>query len=98
MLHMASICGVTDFDMQVGSRAERMGLAGMSNMYLYSETRLHDILAAIISMRPKAVIIDSIQTVYLDHVTGSAGSVSQAGARLLSACTHVLLQHITEPC
>lgn len=28
-------------------------------------------------MRPVAVIIDSIQTVYLENVTGSAGSVSQ---------------------
>ncbi len=31
-------------------------------------------------MRPRAVIIDSIQTVYLDGVTGSAGSVSQVTA------------------
>lgn len=28
-------------------------------------------------MQPVAVIIDSIQTVYLDDVNGSAGSVSQ---------------------
>lgn len=28
-------------------------------------------------MQPVAVIIDSIQTVYLEDVTGSAGSVSQ---------------------
>ena len=32
-------------------------------------------------MRPRAVIIDSIQTVYLDGVTGSAGSVSQVIVR-----------------
>ncbi len=35
------------------------------------------ILQEILAMRPRAVIIDSIQTVYLDGVTGSAGSVSQ---------------------
>ncbi len=33
-----------------------------------------------VGLRPKAIIVDSIQTVYLDHVTGSAGSVSQVGA------------------
>ena len=38
------------------------------------------ILQEILAMRPRAVIIDSIQTVYLDDVTGSAGSVSQARA------------------
>ena len=32
-----------------------------------------------VGLRPKAIIVDSIQTVYLDHVTGSAGSVSQVG-------------------
>ena len=63
--------------MQIGSRAERMGLAGNDNIFLYSATRLQDILAEIISMHPAAVIIDSIQTVYLDDVNGSAGSVSQ---------------------
>lgn len=38
------------------------------------------ILQEILAMRPRAVIIDSIQTVYLDDVTGSAGSVSQVRA------------------
>ena len=54
-----------------------MGLAGNDNIFLYSATRLQDILAEIISMQPAAVIVDSIQTVYLDDVNGSAGSVSQ---------------------
>ena len=39
------------------------------------------ILQEILAMRPRAVIIDSIQTVYLDGVTGSAGSVSQVSVR-----------------
>lgn len=54
-----------------------MGLAVNDNIYLYSATRLQDVLAEILSMRPRAVIVDSIQTVYLDDVNGSAGSVSQ---------------------
>ncbi|KAK9843738.1 hypothetical protein WJX81_004492 [Elliptochloris bilobata] len=62
---------------QVGCRAERMGLRTAANVFLYSATRLEDVLREIAAMRPRAVIIDSIQTVYLDDVTGSAGSVSQ---------------------
>lgn len=58
-----------------------MGLAGNDNIFLYSATRLQDILAEIISMQPAAVIVDSIQTVYLDDVNGSAGSVSQVGTQ-----------------
>ena len=73
-----SALGVTlAMPQQIGSRAERMGLADNDNIFLYSATRLQDILAEIISMQPAAVIVDSIQTVYLDDVNGSAGSVSQ---------------------
>ena len=72
--HVSEACAAI---MQIGSRAERMGLASNDSIFLYSATRLQDILAEIISMRPRAVIIDSIQTVYLDDVNGSAGSVSQ---------------------
>ncbi len=63
--------------LQVGSRAERMGLRGAKHLFLYSATRLVEVLQEIVAMQPRAVIIDSIQTVYLDDVTGSAGSVSQ---------------------
>ncbi|CAK0785961.1 hypothetical protein CVIRNUC_009174 [Coccomyxa viridis] len=62
---------------QVGSRAERMGLQGSKHLYLYSATRLVDVLQEVVAMQPRAVVIDSIQTVYLDDVSGSAGSVSQ---------------------
>ncbi|DBB12270.1 TPA: hypothetical protein ACH3X3_006374 [Trebouxia sp. C0006] len=76
---------------QIGSRAARMGLAVNDNIYLYSATRLQDVLAEILSMRPRAVIVDSIQTVYLDDVNGSAGSVSQ-----VRECATALL-HVAKP-
>ena len=60
-----------------------MGLKARRDIALYSATRMEDILRAIVTMRPVAAIVDSIQTVYLDGVTGSAGSVSQAS---LSYC------------
>ena len=72
---------------QVGSRAERMGLQGSPHLYLYSATRLVEILQEIVAMQPRAVVIDSIQTVYLDDVNGSAGSVSQVFL-MLSCCLH----------
>lgn len=72
--------------MQIGSRAARMGLEVNDNIFLYSATRLQDVLAEILSMRPRAVIVDSIQTVYLDDVNGSAGSVSQVRRCCLLVC------------
>jgi predicted ATP-dependent serine protease len=62
---------------QIGSRAERMGVAANADIYVYSATRLDAILDEIIRLQPAAVIVDSIQTVYLDEVSSSAGSVTQ---------------------
>lgn len=44
---------------------------------VYSATRLEAILAAVVRERPAALVVDSIQTVFLEDATGSPGSVSQ---------------------
>ncbi len=70
---------------QVKMRAERLGVAD-KDLYLLSETNLDIAIEHINTVRPKAVIIDSIQTVYLQDLTSSAGSVSQVrecAARLM---------------
>ena len=72
---------------QIGSRAERMGIGSNSDVYLYSATRLDLVLGAVLRLRPRAVIIDSIQTVYLDDLPSSAGSVVQ-----VRECASALLQ------
>lgn len=72
---------------QIGSRAERLGVGSNSNVYLYSATRLELILEAIVRLQPSAVIIDSIQTIYLDDINSSAGSVVQ-----VRECASALLQ------
>ncbi|KAI3427273.1 hypothetical protein D9Q98_007205 [Chlorella vulgaris] len=74
---------------QIGSRGERMGPAVGSNpaIYVYSATRLDSILDEIIRLQPSAVVVDSIQTVYLDEVSSSAGSVTQ-----VRECATALLQ------
>jgi len=41
------------------------------------------VIEAITEIQPRAVIVDSIQTVYLAEANGSAGSVSQVGHQLL---------------
>lgn len=64
-----------------------MGLRGARHLFLYSATRLVDVLQEVVAMQPRAVIVDSIQTVYLDDVTGSAGSVSQVSSAMQSLHT-----------
>lgn len=72
---------------QIGSRAERMGVGTNSDVYLYSATRLELILEAVLRLRPRALVVDSIQTVYLDDLPSSAGSVVQ-----VRECASALLQ------
>jgi DNA repair protein RadA/Sms len=70
---------------QIKMRAQRLGMAD-KNLYLLSETNLDIAIEHLNTLRPKAAIIDSIQTVYLQDLSSSAGSVSQVrecAARLM---------------
>ncbi|MBK9942958.1 MAG: DNA repair protein RadA [Kouleothrix sp.] len=61
---------------QIRLRATRMGL-NPEQLLVYSETSLDAILEQIDQIRPRLVVVDSIQTVYLEDLTSAAGSVSQ---------------------
>lgn len=61
---------------QIKMRARRLGLSP-DNLYLLTETNLHAIIEQIRQLAPTAVVVDSIQTVYLDELTSAPGSVSQ---------------------
>jgi len=61
---------------QMKMRAQRLGIA-TDQLYLLTETNLNMILGHIEELAPEAVIIDSIQTVYLDELGSTAGSISQ---------------------
>jgi DNA repair protein RadA/Sms len=61
---------------QIKLRAERLG-GFTRDMLLLSETNLDAIEGAITKIMPEAVVIDSIQTMYIEDVTSGAGSVSQ---------------------
>jgi DNA repair protein RadA/Sms len=61
---------------QMKMRAGRLGIA-TDQLYLLTETNLNVILGHIQELEPKAVVVDSIQTVYLDELESTAGSISQ---------------------
>ena len=61
---------------QVRMRAQRLGLID-SPLMLAAETNLRDILTTLDEEKPNLVIIDSIQTMWADHIEAAPGSVSQ---------------------
>ena len=64
---------------QVQMRAQRLGLTD-AKVALGAETNLRDILTTLDTHRPGLVVIDSIQTMWLDTVDSAPGSVSQVRA------------------
>ncbi len=61
---------------QIKLRAERLG-GFTKDMLLLCETNLDAIEGGITKIMPEVVVIDSIQTMYLEGVNSGAGSVSQ---------------------
>jgi DNA repair protein RadA/Sms len=61
---------------QVKMRADRLGIAA-DKLFILSETNLNHILAQIDSLQPQLAVVDSIQSVYLDELESSAGSIGQ---------------------
>src|SRR4051812_41961676 len=64
---------------QIRLRAARLGL-GDAPVRLAAETNLRDILTTLEAERPALAVIDSIQTMWSDHVDSAPGSVSQVRA------------------
>ncbi|XP_021765374.1 uncharacterized protein LOC110729896 [Chenopodium quinoa] len=71
---------------QIGNRADRLSI-NAEDLFLYSSTDVEDILKKVSLLCPRAVVIDSVQTIYLQGVTGSPGGMSQ-----LKECTAALLR------
>ena len=71
---------------QVKMRADRLGIGG-DGLLLWPETDLAVIQAQLDDVKPRALIVDSIQTVYLPDLESAPGSVAQVrecGARLMT--------------
>src|SRR5690606_160372 len=61
---------------QIKVRAERLVLAPQE-VFLVTETELGAILAHVEDVKPRLLIVDSIQTTYFEGKASAAGSVSQ---------------------
>ena len=61
---------------QVKLRSDRLGIGG-KGIYFLSEPDLAAVLECLEGLSPNLAIIDSIQTMYLDDVAGTPGSISQ---------------------
>ena len=64
---------------QIRMRAARLGVQ-QAPVQLAAETNLRDILTTIEAEKPHLVVIDSIQTMWADHVESAPGSVAQVRA------------------
>jgi len=61
---------------QIKLRASRLNISG-DNLFILTETNVTAILEHVRQMSPRFLIVDSIQTVYLDELQSAPGSVSQ---------------------
>jgi DNA repair protein RadA/Sms len=72
---------------QVAMRAQRLQLP-MDQLRLMSETSVESIVAATQELKPKVLVVDSIQVVHSDEVASAPGSVSQ-----VRECAAYLIRH-----
>lgn len=61
---------------QLKLRGERLGVAPES-LFLYSATEVPRILEAAETLKPRLLVLDSVQCVYTPAVTGAPGTISQ---------------------
>jgi DNA repair protein RadA/Sms len=88
---------------QVKMRAERLGEAALS-VPAVAETSLESVLATLEAQQPQVCVIDSVQTLHAEGMTGAPGSVGQvresAGAVMGLAkrigCAVLLVGHVTK--
>ena len=71
---------------QLKLRAERLGVKS-EELFILSETRMSEVLAAVETVKPDILIADSIQTLYNETNESSPGSVSQVKDCTMSLMT-----------
>ncbi len=80
------VCG-EESAAQVKLRAHRLGLVNSEHLLVFPETNLRNVLDQIEKLQPAALIVDSIQTVWLPESESYAGSVTQ-----VRDCTQALME------
>jgi DNA repair protein RadA/Sms len=89
---------------QVRLRASRMGVRSGTDLSVLAETNLERIVAAVDTVRPDLLAVDSIQTLQtdaLDSIAGSVGQVRETAARLLAyakatSTATIVVGHVTK--
>ena len=84
-------------------RADRLNIDNDNIMFL-GETDIDAIETQILDIKPKLVIIDSIQTMFSNEITSAPGTVSQVReitARIMKCCkqnqiTTIIIGHVTK--
>jgi DNA repair protein RadA/Sms len=71
---------------QIKLRAERLGVT-TENLFVLCETDMASVCEHIRSMNPDIVILDSIQTMNIEEISSSSGSITQ-----VRECTNMLLR------
>ncbi len=72
---------------QIKLRSDRVCGETGENLYVVSETNMENVLSMVEKLKPKFIIIDSIQTMYTDILDSAPGSVSQ-----VRACGNALMK------
>ncbi len=72
---------------QIKLRSDRVCGETGENLYVVSETNMENVLSMVEKLKPKFIIIDSIQTMYTDMLDSAPGSVSQ-----VRACGNALMK------
>jgi DNA repair protein RadA/Sms len=88
---------------QIAMRSRRLGLSG-AKVRVLAEINLEKIMATLEAEQPAFCVIDSIQTVYSEHLSSAPGSVAQVrecAAQLTrtakaGGCAMVLVGHVTK--
>jgi DNA repair protein RadA/Sms len=88
---------------QIKLRAERLSIDS-NRIMLLSETVVEQVLAAAEKLKPAAIVVDSIQTVYTEELTsapGSVGQIRESAAKIMfyakrSGIPVFLIGHVTK--
>jgi len=78
---------------QTKMRAERLALDSNA-LYVLAETEVESVLSTILQIRPKLVVVDSIQTMYTPLLESAPGSVSQVRECALRLIQVAKAEHI----
>lgn len=73
---------------QIRLRADRVCPGISDELYIFSETNMERVLSACRELKPKFLVIDSIQTMYTQDLDNIAGSITQ-----IRACSNLLMQY-----